>query len=137
MPALLTGGAFEDIRFGKGLPKSPDAEKILIINEKESSMKKCIMATAAALVLLSFPCFAPAAQEEASVPAVKSVPAEETARETVGRKVHGNPGSKIYHMPSCRYYNSKGASKVFSTVEEAKAAGYRPCKSCSGKGGHK
>ena len=85
-------------------------------------MKKHVMAAVAACALLLTPCIIPAAQEAASAPAA-------------GQAVHGNPGSKVYHLPSCRYYNSKGASKTFSTVEEARAAGYRPCKTCGGKGG--
>lgn len=95
-------------------------------------MKKAVMAVLAAWVLLASPCLVVAAQEAASAPAATVAP---TAPESVGKAVHGNPGSKVYHLPSCRYYNSKGASKTFATVEEAKAAGYRPCKVCGGKGG--
>lgn len=94
-------------------------------------MKKHVMAALAALVLLTSPCLVAAAQQDASAPAETAAPA---ATEAAGREVHGNPGSKVYHLPSCRYYNSKGASKVFKTAEEAGAAGYRPCKTC-GKGG--
>lgn len=100
-------------------------------------MKKHVMAALAALVLLTSPCLVAAAQQDASAPVAGSAPAETAApaaTEAVGREVHGNPGSKVYHLPSCRYYNSKGASKVFKTAEEAGAAGYRPCKTC-GKGG--
>lgn len=100
-------------------------------------MKKHVMAALTALALLTSPCLVSAAQEAASAPS-ESAPAAEAApavREAAGQEVHGNPGSKVYHLPSCRYYNSKGASKVFKTAEEAGAAGYRPCKSCGGKGG--
>ena len=95
-------------------------------------MKKHVMAAVAACALLLTPCIIPAAQEAASAPAAGAAPAESAP---AGQAVHGNPGSKVYHLPSCRYYNSKGASKTFSTVEEARAAGYRPCKTCGGKGG--
>ena len=116
-------------------------------------MKKHVMAALAALALLTSPCLVPAAQEAAPaltspclVPAAQEAapapsgpaPAAEAApaaQEAAGQEVHGNPGSKVYHLPSCRYYNSKGASKIFKTAEEAGAAGYRPCKSCGGKGG--
>lgn len=100
-------------------------------------MKKQVMAAVAACALLLSPCIIPAAQETASSPAAEAAPAKAAPaeHETAGQAVHGNPGSKIYHLPSCRYYSSKGASKSFSTVEEARAAGYRPCKTCAGKGG--
>lgn len=101
-------------------------------------MKKQIMAAVAACVLLLFPCLAPAAQEADSAPATGAAPAKTAgpaAQESAGQAVHGNPDSKIYHLPSCRYYGSKGASKTFATVEEAQAAGYRPCKTCGGKKG--
>lgn len=98
-------------------------------------MKKTFMAALAALVLLASPCLVAAAPEAAPAPAEGAAPAAPAAPEKAGQAVRGNPGSKVYHLPSCRYYNSKGASKAFSTVEEAKAAGYRPCKTCGGKGG--
>lgn len=95
-------------------------------------MKKHVMAALAALALLTSPCLVAAA-----APAAGSAPAETSApavKEAAGQEIHGNPSSKVYHMPSCRYYGSKGASKVFKTAEEAGAAGYRPCKTCGGKG---
>lgn len=100
-------------------------------------MKKHVMAALAALALLTSPCLVFAAQEAAPAPSGPAPAAEAApaAREAAGQEVHGNPGSKVYHLPSCRYYNSKGASKIFKTAEEAGAAGYRPCKSCGGKGG--
>ncbi len=98
-------------------------------------MKKHVLAALAALALLTSPCLVPAAQEAAPAPSGPAAEAAPAAREAAGQEVHGNPGSKVYHLPSCRYYNSKGASKVFKTAEEAGAAGYRPCKSCGGKGG--
>lgn len=89
------------------------------------------MAALAALVLLTSPSLVAAAQQDVAAPAETAAP---VARESVGQELHGNPDSKVYHLPSCRYYNSKGASKVFKTAEEAGAAGYRPCKTCD-KGG--
>lgn len=44
----------------------------------------------------------------------------------------GNPDTKVYHNSGCRHFNSKGASKVFATPQEAVKAGYRPCKVCKG-----
>jgi len=43
---------------------------------------------------------------------------------------HGNVRSKIFHAPSCRYYNCKNCIRLFSSREEAIAAGFRPCKRC-------
>ena len=47
-------------------------------------------------------------------------------------ELRGNPSSKVYHNSSCRHYKSKGASKVFASPAEAKAAGFKPCKVCKG-----
>ncbi|RJP78970.1 MAG: Ada metal-binding domain-containing protein [Desulfobacteraceae bacterium] len=43
---------------------------------------------------------------------------------------HGNTQSRIFHQPSCRYYNCKKCTVEFTTREEAIAEGYRPCKVC-------
>lgn len=64
-----------------------------------------------------------------SAPAAKAAPA---ASQKVEAGYRGNPASKIYHNASCRHYKSKGASKVFASPAEAKAAGYKPCKICKG-----
>lgn len=72
---------------------------------------------------------APATTAAKPAPAAKAAPA---AAQKVGAGYHGNPSSKVYHNSSCRHYNSKGASKVFASPAEAKAAGYKPCKICKG-----
>ena len=43
---------------------------------------------------------------------------------------HGNTKSRIFHKPSCRYYNCKKCTTEFTTREAAISAGYRPCKVC-------
>lgn len=43
---------------------------------------------------------------------------------------HGNTESKIFHKPTCRYYNCKNCTRVFFTRQAALEAGYRPCKVC-------
>lgn len=126
LPGVLTDGVFEDMLMDGGFSAGTRETK------EDMHMKKHVLAALAALALLMSPCLVPAAQEAAPAPAAGAAPA---AREAATQEVHGNPGSKVYHLPSCRYYNSKGASKVFKTAEEAAAAGYRPCKSCGGKGG--
>lgn len=101
-------------------------------------MKKQIVTALTVFALLASPCLVSAAQGDASAPVAGTAPVQKSAPvvgKAAGQAVHGNPNSKIYHVPSCRYYNSKGASKVFKSAEEAGAAGYRPCKTCGGKGG--
>lgn len=128
---VLTGGVFEDMLRNGGSSAGTHETR------EDIRMKKHVMAALAALALLTSPCLVSAAQEAAPAPSGPAPAAEAApaAQEAAGQEVHGNPGSKVYHLPSCRYYNSKGASKVFKTAEEAGAAGYRPCKSCGGKGG--
>lgn len=47
-----------------------------------------------------------------------------------GTAVKGNPNSKIYHKPTCQYYNAKGSTKEFKSEAAAKQAGYKACKQC-------
>ncbi|MBW1992998.1 MAG: hypothetical protein JRI77_00950 [Deltaproteobacteria bacterium] len=42
----------------------------------------------------------------------------------------GNVSRNIFHAPSCRHYNCKNCTRLFSSREEAMAAGFRPCKRC-------
>jgi len=42
----------------------------------------------------------------------------------------GNPNSKKYHKQTCRHYAAKGSTVEFKSEEEAKEAGYKPCKQC-------
>lgn len=43
---------------------------------------------------------------------------------------HGNTKSKVFHKPSCRYYNCKHCTVEFLERQEAIDSGYRPCKIC-------
>ena len=43
---------------------------------------------------------------------------------------HGNESSKVFHKPSCRFYNCKNCTAVFSSRQAAIDAGYRPCGIC-------
>lgn len=45
--------------------------------------------------------------------------------------LHGNVRSQVFHAPGCRYYDCKQCSAVFQTVDDALAAGYRPCRQCA------
>lgn len=44
---------------------------------------------------------------------------------------HGNLSSRIFHAPSCRYYDCKNCTAVFKSREEAIQTGFRPCKVCN------
>lgn len=65
-------------------------------------------------------------------PAASAAKPAPAASQKVEAGYRGNPSSKVYHNSSCRYYKSKGASKVFASPAEAKAAGFKPCKVCKG-----
>lgn len=54
------------------------------------------------------------------------------AETSVPAPVKGNPKTKVYHKPSCRYYNAKGTTVEFKSEAEAQAAKYKPCKKCCG-----
>ncbi len=43
---------------------------------------------------------------------------------------HGNAKSKSLHKPDCRYYNCKSCTVIFSTINEAEAAGFQRCRIC-------
>lgn len=79
---------------------------------------------------LSAPAQQAAPAATAPAPAAKSAP--KAAPQNVEAGYRGNPGSKIYHNSSCRYYKSKSVNKTFASPADAKAAGYRPCKVCKG-----
>jgi len=53
-----------------------------------------------------------------------------SAAAQMSTEYHGNTQSKIFHGPSCRYYNCGHCTKIFKTRQEAIDAGYRPCKVC-------
>ena len=48
----------------------------------------------------------------------------------------GSINSDVYHYPGCRYVKKIHAENLigFSSVEEAKSFGYRPCKVCNPPG---
>lgn len=89
-----------------------------------------------ALPLLFSPCLtlAAAPQKAQAAATEASAPAQDRAApgHQVSQGLRGNPRSKIFHNASCRYYNSKGSSRTFSGSDEARAAGFRPCKVCGG-----
>jgi methylphosphotriester-DNA--protein-cysteine methyltransferase len=46
--------------------------------------------------------------------------------------IHGCRSTRIYCLPTCRYDRRVLAKNrmVFASIEEARGAGYRPCKVC-------
>ena len=73
-----------------------------------------------------------ASAQPAPAPAAAAAKPAPAAPQKVEAGYRGNPSSKVYHNSSCRHYKSKGASKVFASPAEAKAAGFKPCKVCKG-----
>ena len=47
--------------------------------------------------------------------------------------LHGNPGTKTLHGPSCKFYNAKSSSERFESLEQARRHGYTLCTLCGGK----
>jgi len=43
---------------------------------------------------------------------------------------HGNTDSKILHSPGCKYFNCRNCTIIFHSKNEARQAGFRPCKLC-------
>ena len=43
---------------------------------------------------------------------------------------HGNISTKVFHKPSCAYYDCENCTVSFNTRQEAVNAGYTPCKKC-------
>lgn len=97
-------------------------------------MKK-LLSLLLTLGLTCAPCgmaLAASAQPAPAKPAASAAKPAPAASQKVEAGYRGNPSSKVYHNSSCRYYKSKGASKVFASPAEAKAAGFKPCKVCKG-----
>ncbi|MDY6055851.1 50S ribosomal protein L17 [Micrococcus sp.] len=79
---------------------------------------------------------APAAEqapvvEEQTAPAAEETTVEEASEQAAAGEgstgqIKGNSSSKKYHVPGSRWYDQTTAEVWFSTVEEAKAAGYEP-----------
>jgi hypothetical protein len=43
---------------------------------------------------------------------------------------HGNVRSGVFHRSTCKDFNCKSCTAIFSSREEAIVAGYRPCGGC-------
>lgn len=49
---------------------------------------------------------------------------------TVTGDLRGNAKSRAFHRSDCRQYNCKNCTEVFTSRDDALAAGYRPCGEC-------
>ncbi|MCG7421505.1 50S ribosomal protein L17 [Micrococcus sp. ACRRV] len=67
-----------------------------------------------------------AESEETAVEIDGAVATTEDGSAPEGATIKGNASSKKYHVPGSRWYDQTTAEVWFSTVEEAKAAGFEP-----------
>lgn len=44
--------------------------------------------------------------------------------------IKGNAKSRVFHVPSCEYYNCKNCTLVFKDIDVAIDAGFEPCRFC-------
>lgn len=44
--------------------------------------------------------------------------------------ITGNAKSRVFHVPSCEYYNCKNCTLIFKDIEVALDAGFEPCRFC-------
>ena len=47
-----------------------------------------------------------------------------------GVAYHGNPSTRKFHQPRCKYYNCAKCTMLFTSREAAINAGYVPCGIC-------
>lgn len=63
------------------------------------------------------------------IPAWVLAKAEAQARDLV-MVYHGNTKSRVFHAPTCRHFDCQNCTRVFTSREQAIAAGFRPCGIC-------
>ena len=44
--------------------------------------------------------------------------------------LRGNPGTKTYHVETCKYAKAQGAKAAFGSMAEAQNSGFIPCAVC-------
>ncbi|MFH0781034.1 MAG: LPS export ABC transporter permease LptF [Pseudomonadota bacterium] len=44
--------------------------------------------------------------------------------------IKGNAKSRVFHLPSCEYYNCKNCTLIFKDIDVAMDAGFEPCQFC-------
>jgi endonuclease YncB( thermonuclease family) len=65
------------------------------------------------------------------VPGGAGVVATPSQQPIVGiARFHGNTNSRVYHTATCRNFNCGNCTRVFTTEEDARAAGFRPAGDC-------
>src|SRR5690606_20767020 len=45
-------------------------------------------------------------------------------------RFHGNRASRIFHAPGCEHYSCANCTVIFTSVEAAREAGFRPHEAC-------
>ena len=110
-------------------------------------MRSCLSAFVVSLVcLFAVPALAapaaPMAASDQSAPAAenpaprpgkeKKAPAQEkeASRPAQASSYSGNTKSRVFHASNCRYFTCKTCPEHFTSAEEAKKNGYKPCKRC-------
>lgn len=87
------------------------------------SRLSAITLSLAAALLLTAPAFAAPTQ----------APAQETSSaptRAVTSAYSGNAKTRVFHASGCRYFNCKSCTVRFTSAEEARSSGYKPCKRC-------
>ena len=64
---------------------------------------------------------------------MESAATTKEATATASGPFHGNLSSRVFHAPSCPYYDCKNCTAVFATRDAAVAAGFRPHVECAGR----
>ena len=90
----------------------------------QSRLSAIILPLAAAL-LLAAPAFAAPTQ----APAKEAAPA---STQVAASSYSGNAKTRVFHASGCRYFNCKSCTVRFTSAEEARSSGYKPCKRCIG-----
>jgi lipopolysaccharide export system permease protein len=63
--------------------------------------------------------------------AVESLGKEaENSQEMPDNAIKGNAKSRVFHVPSCEYYNCKNCTLSFKDIDVAIDAGFEPCRFC-------
>lgn len=68
-----------------------------------------------------------------AAPALAAEPSAEKApapAQTVSAGYSGNVKTRVFHASGCRYFQCKSCTVHFSSAEEARSGGYKPCKRC-------
>ncbi len=111
-----------------GLPVSTEELKKMLENLKKFKTVFCIKEISDAISHLSKYIH----QREADTHACEGKEDLATANKQPS-ELHGNPETKTLHGPSCKYFNAKGSTEKFASMDQAVKKGYKLCSICQGK----